>query len=225
MWPGGSEASDTGLPHVAHWRGAVWIGLVTGLAAEARIAAPLGPTLAGGGTTHGAEAAARRLARAGARALVSFGLAGGLDPSLAPGTLIIPAEVYDDEVAYPCDAALASRWGTMAGRLLASHEAVTSAAGKARLFAVTGARAVDMESGAVARVAREFNLPFACLRAICDPAARSLPHAARVALDPSGRISPLRLLASLARTPGQIPELIALGRDAAAARRTLRALR
>lgn len=220
MSPGGSEPL-----HTAHWRGAVWIGLVTGLAAEARIAAPLGPTLPGGGTSHGAEAAARRLVRAGARALVSFGLAGGLDPALAPGTLLIPAEIYDDEVIYPCDAGLASRWGSLSGRLLASRVAIVTAAEKARLFATTGALAVDMESGAVARVAREFNLPFACLRAVCDPAARTLPHAAQVALDPSGRISPRRLLASLARAPGQIPDLLALGRDAAAARRTLRGLR
>ena len=212
---------DFNDPYAAHWRGAIWIGVVTGIAAEGRIAAHIGPTLPGCGTPHGAEAAARRLVRAGARGLVSFGVAGGLDPSLPPGSLVIPTEIYDDEIVYSCDQELAARWGILRGRLLTSRTAFATAAEKASAFAATGAVAVDMESGPVARVAREHNLPFVALRAICDPAGFSLPPAALVALDGNGHIKPLRLLASLLRQPTQIRELLALGRAAAAARQTL----
>jgi len=70
-----------------------------------------------------------------------------------------------------------------------------------------------MESGFVARAGQ----PFAVLRVVCDDSKRDLPPAARDVLA-EGRISPLKLLRSLARRPGQIGDLMALGRDAKIAR-------
>ena len=53
-----------------------------------------------------ATARANALVAAGADALVSFGLAGGLDPALAPGAILVPREVIaDDGAALPTDAA------------------------------------------------------------------------------------------------------------------------
>ncbi len=85
----------------------------------------------------------------------------------------------------------------------------------------TGAAAVDLESGAVAGVAARHRLPFAVLRAVCDPSWRSLPAAALVALNRRGTIDGPRVLASIARHPGQLPALLALARDAARARAAL----
>ncbi|WP_239003261.1 phosphorylase family protein [Rhodovastum atsumiense] len=197
------------------------IGVVTGLTAEARIATPLGLVAAGGGTPIGAATAAERLVAQGVKALVSFGLAGGLDPALRPGDIVVPADVLDGDCRHRCDPALAARFGDVGGTLLAEASVVVEAAAKVALFARTGAGSVDLESGAVARVAARHGLAFAVLRAICDPAGRTLPPAALVALTASGRIGMVRVLASVARQPSQIPTLLALGRDAAAARRAL----
>ena len=58
------------------------VGVVVGLKAEARIARKLGWDIAiGGGGVVGAAKAVDVLIGRGATALVSFGLAGGLDPS------------------------------------------------------------------------------------------------------------------------------------------------
>ena len=198
------------------------LGIVTGLAAEARLGQRLGRTLAGGGLPGGAEAAAESLVGQGVEGLVSFGLAGGLDPALRPGALVVPAAVREGEAVYATDPELAARFGRRAGLLLAGSAVVAGAADKARLFAATGAAAIDLESGAVARVAARHGLPFAVLRAVCDPAERSLPPAALVALDRNGAIGGLRVLASVLRAPGQVPALLALARDAAAARAALR---
>jgi adenosylhomocysteine nucleosidase len=107
--------------------------------------------------------------------------------------------------------------------LLSADCVVAEAAAKAALFAGTGACAVDLESGAVARVAARHGLPFAVLRAVCDPAGRTLPPAALVALDAGGAIVPLRVALALLRRPNQLPALLALAHDAAAARRALHA--
>ena len=78
--------------------------------------------------------------------------------------------------------------------------------------------AVDLESGAVARVAQAHGLPFAAPRAIADPATRTLPPAALVPLKPSGGIDLPRILLSVLAKPAQIPALIGLARDAGQAR-------
>lgn len=197
------------------------IGLVTGLTAEARIAFGLGTALAGGGTPGGAAQAARELIAQGATALISFGVAGGLNPGLRAGTLIIPAEILTDGAYYAADPVLTEALGGPAYRLFAAPGIVVTAADKRNLFAETGADAVDMESGVVAELAVAHGLPFAALRAICDPATRDLPPAALIALNAAGAISLPDIARSVARQPSQIIGLLMLARDAAAARSAL----
>lgn len=193
------------------------------MAAEARIAARFGyPVQAGGGTPAGASAAAHRLIQAGARGLVSFGLAGGLNPPLRPGTMLIPSVVLADGSPLLADAALAARFGGLTGHtVLAGSEIVADAAAKRRLHESTGADAVDLESGAVARAALAGGLPFIVLRAVCDPAERDLPPAALIALNADGSIGLMPILLNILRQPGQLPALLRLARDAAQARRSL----
>ena len=198
------------------------LGVVVGLAAEARIAARLGIRVAvGGGTAAGAARAAEALVP-NVSALISFGLAGGLDPALPPGALLVPSLVLADGEQWATDPALCTRLcGPTPGALFGDGAILATAAAKAAMHARTGAAAVDLESAAVARAAARHGLPFAVLRAVCDPAMRDLPRAALIALDGQGRIGALRVAAAILARPGQIPALIALGRDAARARRAL----
>jgi adenosylhomocysteine nucleosidase len=158
----------------------------------------------------------------GATAVISFGLAGGLDPALRPGALIIPSIVLSSADALSPDASLAERFGGFTGHvILAGSDVVANACEKQRLFASWQAHAVDLESGAVARTAIAHGLPVLVVRAICDPAERDLPPAALIALDPDGRIGLANVLRSVLGQPSQIPGLLALARDAARARRAL----
>lgn len=199
------------------------MGIVVGLAAEARIARRLGWKVAiGGGAAVGAEAAARRLIDDGSDALVSFGLAGALDPALRPGALIVPAAVIVDEMYHPTDPELSLVLGGATVRaVLGADAVVASVEEKRRLHDRTSAAAVDLESGAVARVAVARGLPFAALRVVCDAADRALPPAALVALNSRGCIGIWRVVSSLAARPGQLPLVLALAADAAVARRAL----
>ena len=199
--------------------------LLVGFAAEARVARLLGWRVAiGGGTTEGAARTAQRLIDAGATGIVSFGLAGGLDPTLPAGALIVAESVAAYGRMWPTDSTLNNRLGGTTGHLcLGLDRVVASADEKLRLNQETGASLVDMESGAVAVVAAAARVPFAVLRAICDPADRALPPAALVALDTAGRLAAARLVMSVLARPEQVMALFGLARDAAAARRALRA--
>jgi adenosylhomocysteine nucleosidase len=201
------------------------LALLVGFGAEARVARLSGWRVAiGGGTSEGAALAARGLIEAGATGIVSFGLAGGLDPKLPAGTLVVARAVAADGQVWPTDPGLSARLGGGTGHLcLGLDHVVVSIAEKRRLSRETGAAVVDMESGAVAAIAAAAGVPFAVLRAVCDPADRALPPAALVALDGAGRMGAARMAMSVMASPGQLGALCGLARDAATARRALRA--
>ena len=204
------------------------VGAVSGFRAEAIIAGRLGLLAEpGGGSAAGTDAAIARLLADGVRALVSFGVAGALAPSLQCGALLLPAVVRaPNGAAHSVDldwharlaaAAAAKGIAVAVGGLLGSDAVVATAAEKGALHRGTNALAVDMESARVAAAAARARLPFVILRAIADPAARDLPPAARLPLRADGRADLRAVMASVARQPGQIPALASVAGETAAA--------
>lgn len=180
-------------------------GIVTGLRAEAKLLRGL-PLVACAGAEP--ETAARALLAAGATRLVSFGLAGGLDPALAPGTLVLATQVITDGQSWPTDAAWADSFPqALRAPLLGVTAPLTTGAAKATAFARTGAVAVDMESGAVARVAAVVGVPLLVLRAVADPARQVVPTAALRCMDDQGRLRPRAALAALLLHPWAMGKL------------------
>lgn len=166
------------------------------------------------------------------RVLVSFGLAGGLDPELAPGALVIADTVLDpDGQCSPCDPtwnatlrqAVASP-DTVGGTLLTSDSPLATPRAKARVHASPHHPiAVDMESSAIAAVAKRRQLPFVTLRVVADAADTSLPASALAALDADGRFRLLTFVSALLRHPGDLFRLPRLATSSRRAHRTLRA--
>ncbi len=196
------------------------LAFVVGLKAEARLTG--GAAYIGGGDAAGAARAAANAIADGAAALISFGLAGGLSPSMQPGAIVIPETVIWRNRHLPADARLGAALGGFSCRALLAADAVAvSAADKAAAWRASAADAVDLESGAVADAACAAGLPFGVLRAVCDPAWRDLPPAALAALDPSGQVGVGAVLRSVVGRPQQIGPLLRLASDAARARRAL----
>jgi adenosylhomocysteine nucleosidase len=215
-------------------------GIVTGLRLEAAAYQralrssnkPAPQIVCGGACATGARRAVEKLLAAGVTALMSFGLAGGLDPTCRPGDIILA-----DQVVPPTGQGLASDAGWIervyarakesglnvrTAGLAGSDRPLISALEKLALFANSTAAAVDMESHIAAQAARSAGIPFLVLRVIADPAERSLPAAALSGLDDKGEIHPGAMLGSLLRQPTQLPGLVALSVDAARARAGLR---
>ena len=217
-------------------------GVVAALGAEART---LGATAARGdglaATRDGilvavsgiggaaATLAAHRLADAGAGTLVSWGLAGGLDPELAAGTICLPEFVVDGAGdGLPTDhhwrelvaAGLAARRKVVHGTLFSSEQTLNDAGAKTAAFQRTGACVVDMESHAIAAVAALRGLPFIAIRVVVDTAADSLPGSV-LAASSAGRVRPWRLLEGLARSPRDLLPLLRLALRYRAARQAL----
>jgi hopanoid-associated phosphorylase len=197
----------------------------TGLRAEARIAERSSgvKAVAGGGDEARLAALLERALLEGARGLISFGIAGALQPELTPGTCIIGTAVSNDAQKFNVDGAWAGRLlaalpDARQGMVVGSSKAVADVNKKAGLYQATGAVAVDMESHVVGRIAAAHRLPFAVLRVIADSAGQQLPPAAVNGMKPDGTPDLAAVLRSIASQPSQLPDLI---RTAFAARRAM----
>jgi adenosylhomocysteine nucleosidase len=104
------------------------------------------------------------------QAIISPGFAGGLDSSLARGTVVRPSAVCGlaDTAVRP----LAGQGGPL---LVTGDSLVRTAAEKRSLAEKTGAAIVDMETLAVAEAAGQAGLPCYGLRVISDAAGDELP--------------------------------------------------
>jgi hypothetical protein len=128
--------------------------------------------------------------------LVSFGIAGALAPDLPVGTVIDATRVVDESGAVLWEGAPLGAARARAGTILGASRIVDDPAERARLHERTGAEAVDMESGPLARSGRLAG----CLRAVSDTPSRRLGGVARGAT-PDGRVDPLGFLRGFAREP------------------------
>ncbi len=190
-------------------RGALWRGDLKGV--------PLFLCRGGVGLKRaaaGAQALIEEAARAGEgdaglSTLLCVGAAGGLDPSLRPGDIVVAKEVLGPEDDRPLaappflvrlaqEAARASAFSLQEGRLLSASQPLVGPKEKAQSFSAYHALAVDMESLGAARVAREVGVPFLALRVIADDARMTLPM-------PSG-LSPHRLVIEGARFVTKVPQ-------------------
>lgn len=211
------------------------LGIVTGLASEAGCLASLAAggdamVLCAGADGGRAGLAARQLIERGCGGLLSFGMAGGLDPDLAPGAVTLPRRVLDaaghavtvDEPWRDRLAALLSGMAIGAGDIAGSTELVASVAAKQRLRQMTGAAAVDMESLALGKEARRAGIPFLVVRVIADPADRAPPPWAADTIDAAGRVRTLAALWALLRHPADLPTAMSLAGDSRAALAALR---
>ena len=223
--------------------GAETIAIITALPVEARCLSSrklaIGQTIfltnnlmlhvAGMGSRR-ARSAALHVIGLGASAVVSWGTAGGLDPQVSVGSLVLPDQIIDQQQrVFPVDSSWRDQYhaslGAVAsvsrGALLQVDEIITAVAGKRQLFARCQAVAIDMESAAIAAVAQEQGARFIAVRGIVDAADSVVPEWLSQSLSAAGEIRPWALMSRLCRRPLRVFELIQLARAFSAAKSTL----
>jgi adenosylhomocysteine nucleosidase len=149
--------------------------------------------------------------------LILTGFAGGLQPELQSGDLILAEEILrpgaeeiraDEQLFAEAEEALSD---IRQGRLLTVARPASSEE-KNRLGKDFQAMAVDMESWWAVALAREAGVPFLCLKAILDPLDKPLPRFI-AGVGPTGRPTSEAWLTLLGH-PQELPELLRWARAA-----------
>jgi adenosylhomocysteine nucleosidase len=186
-----------------------------------------------GAGADNARAASELLLTQGAVRLISWGCAAALSESLKPGDLILADTLIDAEGTQIdihhdwiglTDTLLSPHAKAHIGSLAESLTIVATAKDKKHLHSQTGAIALDMESTAIAKVARQNDLPFLTIRTVADPVHMDLPKAINHSLNDEGDVILAKLLAFIALHPTELPGLIKLGLHFNAAKNTLRSV-
>ena len=162
--------------------------------------------------------AARRTTEAvillyGPNVVYSAGYAGALDPGLKVGDIVRPARVMN--AADGSSVSIAGGEG-----VLVSYGVVASPAQKTKLRESFQARAVDMESAAVARAAEARGVAFGVVKVISDEFDFEFPATERF-MDSAGRFQETRFALFAAVRPWLWPRVLRLATNSRRATRAL----
>jgi hopanoid-associated phosphorylase len=199
---------------------------VTGLTFEARIAEGAGVTVVCSGDPQMLLASLSEAVAQGCSGIISFGTAGGLISGAEAGRWIVASAVISQRERIPTHHLWSQKLRqtlshALLGDIVGADVPITDPLAKRTLRELSGAAAVDMESHIAASVAAACGLPFAACRVIIDPAHRALPAAAFAAQRRDGTVDINGVLASLARSPRQVPAIMRTALDARTARAAL----
>lgn len=153
-------------------------------------------------------------------AVVSTGFCGALDPNLRESQIVLGESVLDLATGETVSVELpyATLAGAATGPVVSQDRIANTATEKTALHA-SGAIAVDMESAAVFKRARQNHLPVYCIKVVSDRADESFPFDLNNLRTPEGRLARGKIITYSITHPHLLPALFRLkGRAEKAAR-------
>ena len=147
--------------------------------------------------------------------ILSCGFSGALQEDMAVGDIVVATSIADThDHRLDVDVRMPPRQGLHVGCFVTADELVRTVEAKRSLASSTNAIAVDLESMAVAQVAREANLRFLAIRSISDDLSRDLPPEILSVVGDTGSLRLGAAAGAVWKRPGSIKELWRLRENA-----------
>lgn len=168
--------------------------------------------------TNTIEVLERKLAVTTPALVISAGFAGGLQPELQIGDLVLGRNHSDPRIVSQLQ--LGPHWHV--GDVQTEAAIIERAEDKRRLGQATGALAGDLETAHLARVCAARNIPMLSVRSISDALNDDMPVPADVLMNPKdGRPAPLQLFQHLLKNPASAGGFARLLKNAKLAQKQL----
>ena len=166
------------------------------------------------------SAGTEKLISQGVDLIISFGIAGALDPRLKSGSIIISTQVLTPLYKrIPCNPSLGikifklkkNKSGVYFRPVIGSNYPITNKTEKKKIFKDSGAAAVDMETHIAAKIAQKKGIPFLAVRSICDTTDQNLPDFIATNIENKKKLNILKILELIVKKPYELkkfPKLI-----------------
>jgi len=164
--------------------------------------------------------------------VITCGFAGGLNPELKTGDVVFEISGSRGDEAQiktgsqsvtphvvSCEKLTSA--GARPAKFFCADRIATTAAEKKKLRDDTGADVVEMESAVIQEICREYNIPCITVRVISDTANEDLPLDFNQLSKPDQSLDFGKLAWAIAKSPGKIPALMALGQKTSFAAKRL----
>ena len=158
-----------------------------------------------------AQQAAERLVSQGVSALLSWGVAAGLDTNLNAGSIAMPTQLLHKKTKFKVDGGwhkkikkqITELATVYEGTSVHTDEVLCEPTQKQTLHTNSNAIIADMESATIAAVAKQANIAFLSIRVVSDPAHIALPAVLAKHLSKHKNPDILRLVFASAIRPWQ----------------------
>jgi adenosylhomocysteine nucleosidase len=175
------------------------------------------------------QRAAQLLISKDVEVLISWGSAAGLSPEVAGGDLLIPRSVKVHDKTYHTHGSFNNELLNQIspgipvhqGSICESARLLTSVENKKQLFESSQCLAADMESGALAELAAEKNIPFSVIRAVSDPVNMKLSKAVLAGIGQDGKFKLASFVKTALISPWEWVSIIKLAWNFKKAQKTL----
>jgi adenosylhomocysteine nucleosidase len=171
---------------------------------------PVSILLTGIGRKNAEKSVREFLATNATELVLTCGFAGGLNPDLQPGAVVVESADPEPQTPHSELQAKLLAAGAKPAKFFCAERIATTVAEKKQLRDKTGADAVEMESAAIHTVCRERGIPCATIRVISDTAGEDLPLDFNALAKPDQSIDFGKLAWAIGKSPGKISALMQL---------------
>ena len=190
------------------------IGIVVGLKSEEKSIPKNNNIFVARGYGQEAYGAAKKVLKNNIDLIISFGLAGGMNPEIKNSDIIIPKKIFNEKFRFYKTSSFFNSYleKKCKEKVISKVNLITSQKILNKKMNTSLIDAVDMEADFVFKAAIEHNVPFSSVKVIFDDLKNPIPNFLISTINTKGQLKSLNLFFLILKKPYRIKNLIEINK-------------